>query len=525
MVGIVLIVACANAANLQLARAAARQREVAVRAALGASRMRIVRQLLTESVVLSCVAGAIGIALGYAALELLRAYGSAMVPRLGDVKLDTPVVVFAIAISLATGALFGVLPAVHAAKGDLAGVLRAGGRSESGGALGAGLRGTLTIGEIAMSLTLLVGAGLLLKSFTRLQAVDLGFNRDNVAVASVPTLLTRDSLRAANNLAELLARARALPGVQGAAAVSSAPFAGPNAGLVFIPVEQQPPNDGQGPDADYRTVTNGYFATLRIHLRGRDFSPADGPGAPGVVVISQQLARRYWPGQDPVGHRLRVGDLVRGPEFTIVGVAGDVRYQQLDSPDTRPVMYFSAYQRPDPAMMLVVRHRPGTSIAGDLRGVTATLDPSAPPPSVNELSSLVGEATSTRRFALVLFGAFAAITLIMASIGLYGVLAYLVRQRYRELGIRVALGASPWALRRMVVSGALRLAAIGVAIGVVITMTLSRFLESLLFEVEARDPGTYLGTIGLLIVVAIVASLLPAVRATRVDPLIALRGD
>jgi putative ABC transport system permease protein len=308
--------------------------------------------------------------------------------------------------------------------------------------------------------------------------------------------------------------------------VSSAPFAGPNTGLPFARADRPPSPDEPPPDADYRDVTPGYFRTLGIRLAGgRDFTARDVAGAPRVVVVSEALARRHWPGEDPVGRRVRVGDLVAGEPYTVVGVVGDVRYQSLETPEVRPMLYFAAAARPRPAMTMVVRGGDPAALAGGVRRALAARDPSLPAPAVTAMDELLGRATTTARFAVVLFGVFAALALALALVGIYGVMSYVVRLRTREMGIRAALGAPRRSLLAAVLGRGVRLAAAGVALGVPAAAWLSRWLSTLLFETRATDPWTYAGITLLLVLVAAGASLLPARRATRADPLVALRGE
>jgi predicted permease len=533
VVGGVLLIACANVANLQLARGAARRREIALRAALGATRGRITTQLLTESVLLALLAGVVGVALAHSGLELLRAVGTESVPRLDEVRLDAPVLAFTAAVTLGSAVLFGLLPALRASRADIGDVLKGGGRGEgvgSGGGASQGVRAALVVAEVSLSLILLVGAALLMRSFARLQAVDVGFAPAGVAVMPVrlPEPSYPDAERAGAFHAALLERVRRLPGVAGAAAVSSAPFAGPNAGLAVRREDRPLPAAGRAPDADYRVITAGYLRTLGIRLlRGRDFGPRDRGGAPEVLLISESMARALWPGEDPVGGRLRVGDVVTGPVFTVVGVVGDVRYQSRETPEVRPMMYFSALARPQRTMAVVMR---GAGPAGALpaaaaRAAVAALDPALPPPAVTPLEELVGEAVATPRFALVLFGIFAGAALLLAAVGIYGVMSYLVRQRAHEFGVRVALGARPRTLVASVVGRTLRLALAGVAVGLYAAWLLTGTIAPLLFEVSPTDPVTF-GAIALLLVaVAALAGALPARRAAHADPLRAMRGD
>ena len=526
VVAFVLLISCANAANLQLARAAGRARELAIRGALGASRGRIALQLLTESAVLSLVAGVGGLVFAYGGVALLRRLGTTMVPRLEDVRLDGPVVLFTACVALGSGLLFGLIPAMRASRSDAAVVLK-GARGADASAIGNGVRGALVVAEIALSLVLLIGAGLMVRSFARLQAVDLGFDEQRLLLASsrLPQATYPTPVSTSVFYGALLDRVRAVDGVEGAALVNSAPFAGVNSGNVFLPAGETPPVGGQPPDADARVVSSGYFRAMGIRLlRGRDISADDRDGAPEVVVINATMARRYWPNVDPIGRQIRVGDVVKGPLMTIVGVVGDARYQSLETEGTRPMMYFSWHASPQQSMTVVARTR-GDAIPEGLRVVLTTQDRRLPAPTIAPMTQLVGSAMATRRFALTLFGVFAATAVVLAAIGLYGVLAFLVRQRTHELGIRVALGATRSRLLMLVVGGALRLTIAGVVVGLLGAYALTRLLGSLLFGVSATDTTTFVALPLLLAAVALLASVIPGARATRADPMSALRGE
>ncbi len=526
VVALVLLISCANAANLQLARAATRGHEMALRRALGATRGRIIGQLLTESLVLSVLAAAVGLFLAYGGVRLLRSYGSTSVPRLDDVRLDGPVLAFTLLMTLGSGILFGLLPALRASHPDLGDVLKE--RRPGGGIGGHRIRSALVVVEVSLSLVLLVGAGLFMRSFVQLQSVELGF--DAVQVAYAPIQLPRtsyaDQARAAHFFTALLERVRQMPGAPVAALVSSAPFAGPNSGLVYVPTDRLFDARSSAPDADYRVATPGYLRALGTRLvRGRDFGEADVTDAPQVVLVSETFAKRTWPREDPIGKEIRVGDIEKGPLFTVVGVVGDVRYQQLTT-DTRPMMYFSALARPQMGMTLVVRGNAST-LAPAVRAVVTAIDPSLPAPTVSAADDLIGVALATPRFASALFGVFAATALVLAAIGIYGVMAHLVRQRMHELGIRIALGAPRSSVVAWVVGSALRMTLVGVALGLFAswgaTRLLSTQLSTLLFQVSPTDRTIFAGVALLLTVVAVIGSLDPARRATRADPLTVLR--
>ena len=524
VVALVLLIACANAANLQLARGAARRRDIAIRSALGAGRGRIARQMLSESILLGVIAGGAGLLLAYGGVVLLRTVGETTVPRLEDVRLDAPVLIFTTAITLLSGLLFGLVPAVRASRADAAEVLKEGGRS--GGAIGNRTRAALIISEVALSLVLLIGAGLLIRSFARLQDVSLGFEPAGVSLA--PLRLPEDSYATPERLTafwnDAIDRARAQPGVVSAALVSSAPFAGGNTGLTYIRADRSVDPQTQPPDADFRVVSPGYLQTMGIRLtRGRDFSTTDQREAARIILVSEVLAREAWPGEDAVGKGVRLGNVVEGSEYTVIGVVDDVRYQNLDAHDTRPMMYFPSASRPQRTMTIAFR---GTdpALGARVRDAVSAIDPSLPPPTVTTLGALVDEALATPRFALVLFAVFAGVALVLAAIGIYGVMSYLVRQRTQEMGIRIALGAPARSIVGSVVGRAMSLTVIGVAAGLLGALWLTRFTAALLFGVSATDPLTYAVFAVLLCSVAALGSLVPALRATRADPLEAMRG-
>jgi putative ABC transport system permease protein len=528
VVGFVLLIACANAANLQLARGASRRREIALRAALGAGRGRIVTQLLAESTVLAAVGGIAGLALAYVGVGVLRAVGAATVPRLDEVQIDTVVLAFTVLVTIASGLLFGIIPAVGASRTDIGEVLKEGGRGAGQGVVGQGVRAALVVAQVALSLVLLVGAGLLMKSFVKLQQVDIGFKPDNVHVVPLrlPDARYPDAERYGAFYGALLDRVRQIPGVRGAAVVSSAPFLGPNSGMSFIIPERPPAPGDPAPDADTRAVSSDYFRTMGIGLvRGRVFTDADRQGAPNAVVITEIAARSYWPDVDPIGRQIQRGTGERATLSTIVGIVRDARYQSLNNPEVRPMMYFSAQAWPERGMTVVAQTDNAASFAAGMRQATRQIDPLLPLGTISSMESLVASALATQRFALVLFAIFALTALLLAAIGMYGVLSYLVRQRTHELGIRVALGASSQTLVGSVVGGAMRFAIPGVLIGLVAAWALTRLLASLLFGVSPTDVPTLAGVSVLLTATAALASFVPARRATRADPMLALRGE
>jgi predicted permease len=533
VVAFVLLIACANAANLQLARAASRRREIALRAALGARRGRIIAQFLVESTLLALAGGVAGLMLAYGGVSLLRAGAADSIPRLDEVTIDATVLAFTAFVTIASGLLFGIVPALGMSRADLSNVLKEGGKGASQGLVGQRARAALVVAQVALSLVLLVGAGLLMRSFVRLQDVDVGFDPSGIQIVNVrlPRAQYPTPERATQLLAALLERSRRIPGVDRAALVSSAPFAGPNSGMVFTVPEHPPAPGDPAPDADYRAVSPGYFRTLRIGLiRGRDFSDADRAGAPEVAIVSESAARSYWRDVDPIGRQLQVGGGTTGLRYTIVGLVRDARYLGLDNPDVRPMIYFSASdsvvsRNLGGAMAVVAHSTDAATFATQLRDAMRELDPQLPFGAVSSMQELVHRALATQRFAFVLFGIFALTALLIAAIGIYGVLSYLVRQRTHEMGIRAALGASSGALVGSVVRGAMRFVVPGIVIGVVGALLLTRLIANLLFGISPTDVATFAGVSLLLALTAALASFVPARRATKADPMLALRSE
>jgi predicted permease len=532
-VGFVLLIAAANVANLLLARGAGRAREVAVRTALGARRAQLARQMLAESVVLAAAAGALGAGLAAAAVRALAAFAPATLPA-GAIRVDAPVLGFALAVSLGTGLLFGLAPAAQAARGALSGALREGGRGAAGDRGAQLVRRGLVVAEVALALVLLTGAGLLTRSFARLQGVDPGFEPRGVltfTVALPQAKYPSDTQRVALFDA-LLPRVAAVRGVRAAGAVSELPF-GPGGSTGSFAVEgyQAPPGQ-PGPWGDLRVATPGYFEALRIPLRrGRLFTAQDAPGARRVAVVDEELAARYWPGQNPIGRRVSLGAPDGQPPawIEVVGVVGHAKQEGLDA-DARVQLYLPFAQSPTGQLAVAVRAAGGA--AGDperllplLRAAVREVDRDLPLADVRTLESRVDASVGPRRLSALLLGGFATLALVMASLGLYGVMAYAVAQRTRELGVRLALGAARGNVLGLVLRQGLTLALAGGAVGLAGALALSRLLQSQLYGVRAADPATLAGVVLLLGAVAFVAALVPARRATRVDPAVALRGD
>lgn len=523
-VGFVLLIACANLANLLLARATARSREMALRAALGASQARLLRQFLTESVLLAAAGGALGLFAAFWAVRLLVAFGPEQVPRLQDVAIDPLVLAFAVALSVLTGILFGVAPAWRASRSDLQSALK-----EASARAGASrerlrLRDALVVLETACSLLLLVGAGLLLNSFIRVLRVPPGFNAGGVLVARTQFDDTRYPKAEQCGLAEreILARLRKLPGVLSAGFVTNLPLADPR-GIGFR-IEGHPPNEFH--NADNALVSEDYFRVMGISLlRGRGFREQDTESAPLAAVINEALARTYFPGQDPIGKRLLWG---AHPPFTIVGVAGDVRFSALDA-DVAPMIYMSNFQVASGtsrhAVFVVRSAGDPASLASAARREIWSVDKDLPVFGVTTMSDVLAGSVAQRRFSMSLLGAFAMLALLLAAIGLYGVLSYSVSQRMHEMGLRMALGANARDLMRLVVGQGIRVALAGVAAGLLASVAATRLLAGLLFGVSPLDPWTFIVVAAVLVASALLASFIPARRATKVDPMVALRYE
>ena len=523
-VAAVLLIACANVANLLLARGVARRREIAIRAALGAGRGRIVRQLLIESLVVSIAAGAVGVLLSLWGLAAVVAASPVDIPRLHDVRIDRGILAFAALLSMATGIAFGIIPAFQVSNSDAGETLK--GTTGGMDPRGARTRQILVASEVALSLLLLAGAGLLGRTLVNLERVDIGFVAERALAMEVSMPDTRyptDAARIAFYRRTLDAL-RALPGVRSAAAGSTLPLMGNDMGIGFR-VEGRPVRDEDHTNAAYHAVSPDYFAAMGIRiLRGRGFTDRDDDHAPPVLVISETMARTYWPGEDAIGKRVTIGYHNSGPR-EVVGIVADVKESELSEP-ARPEMYAAFPQTPWPFFSVVVRaDRDPAALAGAVRTSLTRLDPEQPPGDVQTLTHYVRLATAQPRFTAMLAGAFAAIATLLAGLGIYGVLAYGVAQRRREIGIRMALGAQPGDVRRLVMSQAAVLGAAGLAAGVASALLLTRTLSSLLFGVTASDPATFGAGCALLMGVVVAAAYLPARRATRVDPMVALRAD
>jgi predicted permease len=526
-VGLVLLIACANVANLLLARAAVRQREVAIRLALGAGRARLVRQFLAESLVLSLAGAAVGLLFARWSLSALAPLAERALPVSGGFPLDGTVFAFLLAVAVLSGLVFGTVPAVHASKEDVRdGLNQAGGKS-TGSVRQQRFRSGLVVLEIAVSLVLLVGAGLLLRGFLALSGTKPGLVAENVLTAHVAVPAARLDGSTRRFFRPLLEDVRRLPGVRSAAVISMLPIqdAWTNAGFG---IEGRPaPRPGQEPVAEIRVVSPGFFQTLGVRiLRGRDFEESDGEGdRPAAAIINQVLANRQFPGEDPIGHRLLFGT----EPITIVGVVGSIRQAGLDLDPLQEVYFPYSGGGLDTALgdaVLVVKTEvPPASLAEGIRGAVASLDAGLPLYQVLTMEEVIDQSLANRRLILWLLATFAGVALVLSAVGLYGVISYLVAQRTREIGVRLALGARRGDILGMVLRQAGGLAAIGIALGLLAALAVTRVLEGLLYGVSARDPLTYAALAAALAAVTLLATWMPARRASLVDPILAIRAE
>ncbi len=524
VVGFILLIACANVANLMMARTAARDREIAIRRAMGAGRFRLIRQLLTESVLLAVLGGTLGVLLATWGVQILLSFTPKEIPRLEAVSVDRWALLFTFAVSIGTGVLFGLAPAWHARNLSLNETLREGGRGIAGQARVRRMRGLLVVSEIALAVILLVGAGLMLKSFQRLSDVDPGFNPDHLLTMSVALQFInyQDAAKQVAFFQTALERVRALPGVVAAGASTSLPPIYIQNSNGFT-IEGRPEQPGTvPPSAIYIPATPGFIEALQLPLvAGRTITDADTAQAPGVVVINKTLATRFFPNEDPVGKRMTTGGIQR----TIVGVVGDAKYQGLGL-EAGPQTYVPHAQSPFPGMRVIVRTSTDPlSLVGAVRSQIQSVDSEEGPTRFATMEQLVSESVSQPRFNAFLIGLFAVLAFILSAIGIYGVVNYEVTQRTGEIGIRMALGAKSADVLRLILRQGLVLTVAGLLAGVAGAFALTRFLSGLLFEVKPTDPMTYVVVSVLLGVVALAACLIPARRATKVDPLVALRYE
>ena len=526
----VLLIASANVANMMLARAAGRQKEIAIRTALGAGRFRLVRQLLTESLLLSLLGGAVGLLLAWWGVYLLVAFGPSDLPRLKEITVDGRVLGFTVAVSMLTGILFGIVPALKASLPDINEALKESGRNAAGGVAHRRLRSLLVASEIALSLVLLVGAGLLLKSFHKLQAVNPGFNPQNLLTVQVGVRGPRYQEDAAlvTFYDQLVEKLKASPEVQSVAIRSYLPV-GLNEDYAYLSfmVEGQVPDPANRPIAYYNAVSPDLFHTMQIPmLQGRAFDTHDVINAQHVIIINETLERRYFPGTDPIGKRMTLNDVNPKEEdwATIVGVVKDTKQREL-SGEPAAEMYLPLAQSPHRSMVLMIRTTNPDSVVSTVRRDVHALDPNLPIHGIRTMENVISESIATARFRTSLLALFAAVALVLAMIGIYGVMSYAVSQRTQEIGIRMALGARVTDVLQLVVKNGMSLATIGAVVGLAGAFAVTRLMTSLLFGVSPTDTVTFsLVTIGLMII-ALLACYIPARRATKVDPLIVLRYE
>ena len=535
-VGFVLLIACANVSHLLMARAADRRREIAIRASLGAGRLRLLRQLLTESVVLALLGGALGLLLAYWGVDALlglfpRTIANVAIPRLDQIRIDAPVLVFSLALSVLTGLFFGLLPALQGARAALAPTLREGGRGSSEGRKGRRFRSALVVGEFALALVLTVGATLMIRSFLRLQERELGFDPQGVTTARLllPEYKYEDPAKRRAFFTAVLERVRALPGVEGAGSTTFIPLSGWSSGRP-VEVEGRPVAPAARTTAEVRAVDTEYFEVMRIPLRrGRGFTADDREGAAAVAIVNETFARRVFPGEEAIGRRVAVPLRLTGNAAAlewrqIVGVVGDVRHRGL-AEDAPAELYLPYLQEPLSMMGLVIRTRPGLSLGEGLSKAVWSVDPDEPVLAVLPLEQLASDSVTLRRMSTLLLGVFAGVALFLAALGIYAVMAHSVAQRTHEIGVRMAVGASRRDVRALVMREGAGLAAVGAGLGVLAAMGLTRLLRSLLFGVSPTDPLSFALVIAFLGACGLLGCWLPARRATRVDPVVALRYE
>jgi len=535
-VAFVLLIASVNVANLALARTFSRQKEIAIRTALGASSARVLRQILTESVLLALAGGALGLTYAHAGVRLIMAYLADKLPHSIEVGLDSKVLAFTAAISIATGILAGVLPALRLTRGDVNQSLKQGlGRTDADSS-GSRTRSVLVVSEVALSLILLVGAGLMIRSFQKLHGVNPGFDSRNVLTMTAMVSRAKFPLPAqqVTFFDQVLQRVRALPGVESAGVVDDIPLDNGGShqpvaieGRPTVPMSEQP-------EVDVRLISTGYMSSLHIPiLRGRDFSDTDLAGRPAVILISESMARQLWPGEDALGKRLTLTffpDAVR----EVIGIVGDVKLDGLDQTRPSATLYFPLDQVSEPStggwrsfpMTLVVRSASrSTGLVSAVSNAVHDVDREMPLRDILTMDDLVANSLSQQRFNMLLLGAFAGLALLLAAVGIYSVLSYSVKRSVREIGIRLALGARLGDVLRMIVFEGMKPTLLGVAVGTAGALALGRVLSSLIYEVKPTDPITFLVVTALLAVIALLASIIPAYRATKVDPMVALRYE
>jgi putative ABC transport system permease protein len=526
---LVLLIACANLTTMLLARSAAREREMAIRVALGAGPLRLLKQVLTESVLLALIGGVAGVLLALWGVELLKVIGAQTVPRLREVNVDLGVLGVTLAIAVGTGIIFGLVPGLASARPELTEALKEGGRSSTQGTGRNRLRNGLVIAEVALALVLLSGAGLLMKSFARLQNVNPGFNPRNALTfeISLPKIQHPDNLSIVRFNTEAQRRIAALPGVQTAGFSTILPLAGTNSDSSFA-IEGQPSNDRTpSPDEENRQVSPDYFRALEIPLiNGRFFTDADKTDAPPVIIVNQAFAKKFWPNQDALGKRIVMGGMSEHPNWiTIVGVVGDVRHFGLDI-DPKPEMYVPFAQDPYFMTIYVVRsNQDPRSLLPAIRREIQAIDSAVPLANIRTFEDVIADSVAPRRLSVVLLAVFAGVAVLLASVGIYGVMSFLVVQRTQEIGVRMALGAQRSDVLKLILGRSLKLISAGAAIGLVVALMSTSMLQALLYNVSAFDTPTFVLVTILLAAVALAASYLPAMRATKADPMTALHAE
>ncbi|HEX8140381.1 MAG TPA: ABC transporter permease [Pyrinomonadaceae bacterium] len=530
-VAFVLAVACTNVANLLLAHAAQRERELAIRIALGAGRWRLIRQMLTESLLLSLTGGAVGLLIAMWGVDLFVALSPGDIPRLNEVGVDGRLLGFTLFISLATGLGFGLLPALQATRLDPQHSLKEGSTKATEGRRRRRVRNLLVVAEIALAQVLLIGAGLLVISFARLQSVEPGFHPSHLLTARLSLSVTKykESAKKIVFYNQLLERMRAIPGVERVGLVMNLPLSGSNMNRGFVVEGRPEPKPDENVTVDYQVISPGYFETMQIPLvRGRAFTERDAEDGPRVCVINETMARKYFPGEDPVGRRIAFGDTSKEESWrTIVGIAGDVRHARMEEPPFPGAYTPYAQDRESWSRMSLVIRSTGdpSALAAAVRREVMAIDPAQPISNIQTMEQVMAASVTRPRFTMLLLGLLASVALALAVVGIYGLMSYSITERTHELGIRMALGAQASDVLRLVLGQGLRLILIGIALGLAGAFALTRLMASLLYGVSTIDPVTFVVVSLLLTVVALLACYLPARRATKVDPMEALRYE